>query len=69
MEIKTTNNDRLTRMVRVIFNRRSAPFFLGLVFFAVLATLAAEPLVIPFDFKSGAVISSSQMNANFEQVE
>lgn len=33
-----------------------------------MATLAAEPLVMPFVFKSGEVISSSQMNANFEQV-
>ncbi len=69
MEIKITNNDRLTGVVRTIFNRRTAPFFLALVFFCVMAVLAAEPLVIPFNFKSGAVISSSQMNANFEQVK
>ena len=68
MEIRITINDRLIRVARTIFNRQTTPFFLALVFLCVLVILFAEPFVIPFIFKTGEVISSSQMNENFSQI-
>ena len=69
MEIKITINDRLVRGVKRICNRRVMPFVLAVILSGVSVSLAAEQIDIPFDFKSGEVISSSQMNANFALLE
>jgi hypothetical protein len=68
MEIRIRINDGLVRVVKKVFNRRILPFVLAVVLSGVAVGLLAEQLVIPFVFKSGEVISSSQMNTNFDQV-
>jgi len=62
-------NDRLYRFVKTLFGRRVFPLLLAAVLLGVTMSLLAEPFVIPFVFKTGEVISSSQMNTNFEQLE
>jgi hypothetical protein len=69
MEIKIRINDKLVRGVKKIFSRRVLPFVLAVVLSGVTVALLAEPFVIPNIFKRGEVISSSQMNSNFAQVE
>lgn len=68
MEIRIKINDRLVQFVRGLFSRRVFPFLLAVVLLGGTVTLLAEPFVIPFVFSTGEVISSSQMNTNFEQV-
>jgi hypothetical protein len=69
MEIKITIDDRLVRGVKKIFSRRVLPFLLAVMLSGVTVALLAEPFVIPYVFKSGEVISSSQMNANFADLQ
>jgi hypothetical protein len=68
MEIKIRINDKLVRGVKKIFSRRVLPFVLAVVLLGVTVSLMAQSFVIPFVFKSGEVISSSQMNANFTDI-
>ena len=68
MEIRIKINDRLVQFARGLFSRRVFPFLLAVVLLGGTVTLLAEPFVIPFVFSTGEVISSSQMNTNFEQV-
>jgi hypothetical protein len=69
MEIKIRINDKLVRGVKKIFSRRVLPFVLAVVLSGVTVALLAEPFVIPNVFKSGEVISSSQMNSNFADLQ
>jgi len=68
MEIRIRINDRLVRFARGLFSRKVLPFLLAVVLLGGTVTLLADPFVIPFVFSTGEVISSSQMNTNFEQV-
>lgn len=67
MEIRIRINDRLVRFARGLISRKVLPFLLAVVLLGGTVTLLAEPFVIPFVFSTGEVISSSQMNTNFEQ--
>ncbi len=68
MEIKITISDGLIRIVKRAFNRRSVPFILGVLIFGMIVGLFADTFVIPYEFESGEVISSAQMNDNFSQI-
>ena len=68
MEIRIRINDRLVRFARGLISRKVLPFLLAVILLGGTVTLLAEPFVIPFVFSTGEVISSSQMNTNFEQV-
>jgi hypothetical protein len=68
MEIRIRINDKLVRGMKKIFSRRVLPFVLAVVLSGVTVSLMAQSFVIPFVFKSGEVISSSQMNANFTDI-
>ena len=69
MEIKIIIDDRLVRGVKKVFSRRVLPFVLAVVLSGVSVVLLAEDYLTPFVFKSGEVISASQMNANFAGLE
>ena len=69
MEIKIIIDDRLVRGVKKIFSRRILPFVLAVLLSGVTVGLLAEDYLTPFVFKSGEVISASQMNANFAGLE
>lgn len=68
MEIKITISDGLIRIVKRAFNRRTGPFILGVLIFGMIVGLSADTFVIPYEFESGEVISSAQMNDNFSQI-
>jgi len=68
MEIKIVIDDRLVGGVRRIFTRWILLFLLAVILLSVTMNLTADSIDIPFGFEAGAVISSSQMNANFAAV-
>jgi len=68
VEVKIRIDDRLVRFVKGMLSRRFLLFLLAVLFSGAAVALLANPLVIPFSFKPGDVISSAQMNANFTEI-